>query len=53
MGGLLSVFIELFQPFYDQWVLTWEAIKQWWDGLIEGISLKWSETWNNVATTAT
>lgn len=53
MGGLLSVFIELFQPFYDQWVLTWEAIKLWWDGLIEGISLKWSETWNGIATTAT
>ena len=53
MNGLLSIFVELFQPFYDQWVLTWEAIKLWWDGLIEGISLKWTETWNGIATFAT
>ena len=50
MTGILSVFIELFQPFYDQWVLTWEAVKLWWDGLLDGVSLKWSEIWTAIAT---
>lgn len=50
MSGLLSAFIEQYQPFYDQWVLTWEAIKLWWDGLLDGVSLKWSEIWTAIAT---
>lgn len=53
MTGILSIFIELFQPFYDQWVLTWEAVKLWWDGLLDGVSLKWSEIWTAIATFGT
>jgi len=52
MTGILSVFIELFQPFYDQWVLTWNEVKLWWDGLLDGISGKWSEIWNAISTFA-
>lgn len=50
MNGILSIFIELFQPFYDQWVLTWEAVKLWWSGLLDGVSQKWSDIWNAIST---
>jgi len=27
--GIVSIFVELVEPFHEQWMITWEAIKTW------------------------
>lgn len=50
--GIVSIFVELVQPFHEQWMITWDAIGTWFSWFLEWISLKWSEIWNGITTFA-